>query len=178
MEERDAARGELDRLSRTHWGPLFDVYVETRDTRLQSMLRHQLGIARAQECELIVKGTISSVEHVQGGVVDYHDLYVHFEEGSVEVLKGREFSEDYMPEPTMLRIARGTSQDTWLCELMRKELLRQPRSGIWTLKARSLSYPYGAATTAFQHFEFEYLPPEAERASEDLTGNCRRKQRR
>lgn len=174
VTEREAAREKLAELHERSWGPLYDLYVKTDDARLQRMLRYQLGIARAQECEIILKGTVSKVRHLQGGVIDHHDLLVEFEKGTVEVLKGRDFAKEQMPTATTLRIAQGTHRDTWLCELMKKEILRQPRAGIWLLKMRTLSYPYGTGktNTAFRHFEFLHLPAEALRASEDLTGNC------
>jgi len=176
-EEREVARKELDTLTRSSWGSLYSLYTGTKDPDLKKMLRYQLGLARAQECEVILRGKVSRVEHAQGGVVDHHDLVVHFD-GRVEVMKGAQIAKDHLAAPTMFRIARGTHRDTWLCELIEKEILRQPRDGVWLLKSRTLRYGYGTVEVTFQHFEIHRLPPEAVRARQELTGTSTPKRRK
>lgn len=157
---RMQARLDLDGLRQKSYLQLFELRQKTEDPFLKKQLSWLLGIPMIKSARLILFGKIKKIEHIQGGVIDYHKLLLHFE-GAKE-LKRSAVKTERLGQDQVFSLASGTHLDTWLCELMKRDLERIDGEHVFLLNRRQLAYEIGSGIdTAFVHFEYEILPKAA-----------------
>lgn len=96
-------------------------------------------------------------EHRQGGVIDHHDLWLHGD--TLEVLAADEASQRDHLQGQAILIARGDHRDTWLCEVLRRDLEHERGAQVLVMKRRLLHHDDGRGGLVL--YEYTRLPSSA-----------------
>lgn len=163
-EVRAAAEQELARLRDARFPDCYAVYKQTEGRVLRAFLGRQLLLPEIEAATAILLAAAPHGEHAQGGVIDHHDLWLRFDDHEVLFADDRT-KRDYLLDDRFL-LARGRNVDTWLCELLRRDIERHQAKQIWVMKHRLLMHEDGRSGLALH--EFVRLPASARQAVREL----------
>ena len=165
-----ASSGDLDAqntfasVCQTRYPDCFQVYQSTKHEPLRERLRHELHIAEVEAADAILLATAPSGEPAQGGVIDHHYMWLSFDH--LQVLFANAITkQNYLLDDRFL-LARGTSADTYLCELLRRDVEQHQLEQIWVLKRRLLMH--GDDPAGVNYHEFVRLPASAKACVQQL----------
>lgn len=141
----------------TRYPDCFQAYQSTKHAPLRNRLRHELHIAEIEDADAILLATAPRGEPLQGGVIDHHDMWLSFDH--LQVLFANDITkQNYLLDDRFL-LARGTSADTYLCELLRRDVEQHQLEQIWVMKRRLLMH--GDDPAGVNYHEFVLLPASA-----------------
>ena len=107
--------------------------------------------------DVILLVTSPRGEHGQGGVIDHHDLWLHGD--TMDVLAADEQGKrDHLQDRAFL-VARGKHRDTWLCDVLRRDLECERGPQILVMKRRLLHHDDGLGGLVL--YEYTRLPASA-----------------
>tara|TARA_R110002072_G_scaffold174303_10_gene329699 strand:+ start:16715 stop:17428 length:714 start_codon:yes stop_codon:yes gene_type:complete len=154
----------IAKLRQTRFSACYHVYKQCQDDVLRALLGTELILPeiRAAHAILLAKGPRG--EHLQGGVVDHHDLWLQFDQHEV-LFADPTTKTDHLINDRFL-LARGTHQDTWLCDLLRRDIEPHNAAQIWIFKRRLLMHANGQSGLTLH--EFVRLPADAAIAVREL----------
>lgn len=157
--DKKAAQRDLAAAIDRDYRAAYSAYERTKNPRAKSCLRYMLQLPAIEAAEIVLRGKLAEVETIQGGVVDYHWVIVHFT--AVEVLRAPREERRAILRTKTLKVAMGTSQDAWLCALLRRDLERIEGTRTWVLRPRDLRYGDKERPRVLRVREYELLPAAA-----------------
>jgi len=151
---------ELETLREERYPDLFAAWQAEPEGRGKEALARLLLLPELGAATAVFRGTLGGLEHVQGGVVDYHWLATTVTDGAL--LRADADSRTRWGEGGSVHFLRGTSQDWWLADLLQRDLERVQGPRLWILRARRLDYGYSdTARTSVEVMEYTTLPAAA-----------------
>ena len=154
---RTKAEATIAKLRQDRYFDCHVVYKQTKNKVLQTLLGLELNIAEIREANTILLAKGPKGEHSQGGVVDHHDMWLQFAEHEV-LFADASAKKHHLIENRFL-LASGRHMDTWLCDLLRRDVEQHQASQIWVMKRRTLRHAQGESGIILH--EYIHLPDSA-----------------
>ncbi|MFT4516442.1 MAG: hypothetical protein ACI89X_004757 [Planctomycetota bacterium] len=147
----------LETLVEKRYPECYAVFQQSKDKMLRATLSQKLKLVDIREAHAILLAEAPRGEHAQGGVVDHHDMWLQF--AKLDVLFANADTLKHYFSGDLYLLARGCNVDTWLCELLRRDVVQHAAAQIWVLKRRLLMHENGHSGLTYH--EFVRLPASA-----------------
>jgi hypothetical protein len=162
-EERDEAWRLLQLARDVDYASLLERYATLEPGTDKAVLEQVLMLPELRDATHVFVGTLRRVVHDQGGAIDYHWLTGHLTDA--RLLRGDEETRSLLEDHGQYRFVRGTSEDWWLSEVIRRDLSRFSEQRVWITRSRRLTYDYSDGNeAAVRVLEYRCLPGSAAEA--------------